>query len=141
MEEFSKAMPFLDKAVNVLEGYSDRTNSDLVGMLYYKTLRLDRAIAYISLKRYKQAEKGLEWLSSTYPDDGTVKVWLAELKNNKLKKLQKVLLAVMAVALLFSFTVVDGGIYDHILTTVIAIGLVGSFAVDLIKRKNKKVAK
>ena len=76
-ENYSKALPELDKAIQLFKSYPEFKDRNLFKMEFYETLVFDRAVANYHLKRFSEATKSLKELVAEFPDNDKYKNWLS----------------------------------------------------------------
>jgi tetratricopeptide (TPR) repeat protein len=142
-ENYKKAIPIIDKAVELFQTYSDFKDTDLYKIGFYETLIFDRAIANYYLQNFEYAKQDLKALTDKFPDNDKYKNWLATTKTYSIQKLINVLWYVIAaVVLLTSFTGREdiGVLYDIILILG-GLVLIGAISAEIFKATTKKKIK
>jgi len=142
-ECYSKALPYLDRAIMLQENYEGMDEKKLNEEEFYRTLRLDRGISNFYVKKYSKAQLDFEWLIRHNPDNDIYKSWIYGLKSRKYDFALKILWYIVAGAIFFT-TFVDRNInaffHDFVLY-VGALSLIVGVIFELIKYINKRKTK
>ncbi len=139
-ENYSKAIPQIDKAVGLFQTYSDFKDTDLYKIGFYETLIFDRAMSNYYLKNFKAAKQDLKLLTDKFPDNDKYKNWMVASKTYSIQKLINALWYVIAAAaLLTSFIEREdiGALYDIVLILG-GLALIGAISAEIFKASNKK---
>src|SRR5690606_4220184 len=76
-ENYKKALPKLDKAIELFQTYPDFKDTDLFKLGFYETLVFDRAMANYYLKNLNDVKNDLKSLTAKFPDNDKYKNWLS----------------------------------------------------------------
>jgi len=139
-ESYTKALPFLDKAVQLYENFSGFDNEKLLENNFYQLLRFDRASANYYLKNFSIAQSEFKWLNDTYPENDKFKLWMTHTKFRKHDSLLKILWYIIAGSVLATTFIEKesiGFLYDIVLYFG-TIALVIAIALESIKYINKR---
>ena len=142
-ESYSKALPYLDRAIILHENYEDIDESKLNEVEFYRILRFDRGVSNFYVKKYSKAQLDFEWLIRHNPDNDIYKSWIYGLKFRKYDFILKILFYIVIGAMLFvSFfdRKTNAFIYNLILY-VGTIALIVALILESIKYINKRKTK
>lgn len=142
-ENYKKAIPQIDKAIELFQTYSDFKGSNLYEIGFYETLIFDRAMSNYYLKNFKASKQDLIILMDKFPDNDKYKNWMAATQTHSTQILINVLWYVIAAAaLLTSFAEREdiGILYDLVLYLG-GIALIVAVSAEILKTMNKRKIK
>lgn len=99
-ESYKKALPYLEKAIDLFENFKGFDLSKMNKVSFYNILRFDRGRAYYYLKCYSKSNSDFFWLVTHNPDNDSYKNWLENIRLRKLNVLNSVLWYILAVLLI-----------------------------------------
>jgi len=142
-ESYSKALPYLDRAIILHENYEDIDESKLNEIEFYRILRFDRGVSNFYVKEYSKAQLDFEWLIRYNPDNDIYKSWICGLKSRKYDFTLKILFYIVIGAMLFvSFFDRKTNAFIHDLILYVGtIGLIVALILESIKYINKRKTK
>ncbi|QGK74417.1 hypothetical protein [Flavobacterium sp. SLB02] len=90
-QSYRKAIPSIDKALNLLENNTKFTAETLSNVKFYETLIFNRGICNYYLDKFELARPDFELLVKLYPDNDNYPKWTNAIENRKLNRLKNVL--------------------------------------------------
>ncbi len=139
LEYYAKALPEINKALEMVALVPDFKDKDLLEIDYYRMLVFDRAIANYYLKNFKASKKDLEELVRKYPNE-RYKNWLSATKTYSMQQIITILwYIVAAVVLVTTFVEKESNIllYNSALYLG-AVALIVALLLELVKYLNRK---
>ena len=130
-EIYSKALPFLNKAIPLWENNSVFEDVNLKNN-WYECLRNDRGMASYNRRRFFKSMKDFLWLKNHFPEKDKYKIWLIAIVEKLLIYLGKVVVIIIAI-LYFKH-----GRNDYLSLDILLIAIVMVLWVLSVIRKKKK---
>lgn len=90
-QSYRKAIPTIDKALDLLENNRKFTTKTLPNVKFYETLIFNRGICNYYLDKFELARPDFELLVRLYPDNDNYPKWTNAIKNRKLNRLKNIL--------------------------------------------------
>jgi len=90
-QSYRKAIPSIDKALNLLENNTKFTAETLSNVKFYETLIFNRGICNYYLDKFELARPDFELLVKLYPDNDNYPKWTNAIENRKLNRLKNIL--------------------------------------------------
>ena len=90
-ESYTKALPYLDRAIDLFENYNGFDKSKMNEVEFYRTLRFDRGISNYYKKNYSKSQLDFSWLTENNPDNDVYKNWIFGLRSRKYDLILKIL--------------------------------------------------
>jgi hypothetical protein len=139
-EYYKKALPKIDKAIELFELNPDYIGTDLFKHQLFEALVFDRAVSNYYLKNYKEAKSDLRILKDRFPDNDKYQNWLNSLQTFSIRALINVCWYVVAGAMLVTmlFDEKEIGILRDIILFVGIIALIIAVTADLKSRFAKR---
>ncbi len=140
LEYYEKALPEINKALEMFALVPDFKDKDLLEVDYYRMLVFDRAIANYYLKNFKASKKDLEELVRKYPGNERYKNWLSATKTYSMQQIITILwYIVAAVILVTTFIEKESNVllYNSVLYLG-AVALIVALLLELVKYLNRK---
>jgi len=100
----SKGISVLSQAIPMFENAPNQDQTKLIEISYYEHLLWNYAIGLNRAKHFEDSRIAFERLVECYPNNGKYKVWLKDVKAQKLGKLLKPLWGVCLVWLIGEYT-------------------------------------
>lgn len=82
-ESYAKALPYLDRAIELFENFNGFHKEKINNVEFYKILRFDRGVAHYELKNFNKSQVDFMWLKSNNPDHDVFKNWIYALRLRK----------------------------------------------------------
>jgi len=139
-ENYSKAIPQIEKALALFQSHPDFEDKDLYEIGFYEKLIFDRAISNYYLKNFHAANQDLKVLRAKFPDNERYKTWLTASKSKSTQNLINALWFIVGAAVLLTTFIGQetmGALYDTVLYFG-AIALIAVLAAEAIKILNKR---
>ena len=142
-ESFRKALPQINKAIDLFESHPDHKNTDLIRLPNYEYLIFDRAEANYYLKNIKSAIKDLEILNTEFPDNDKYDNWLSNSLKYQTRQILRIVWYIIGGAVLLTTFIEKEtiGFWYNILLGIIAIGLLVIIPTEFVIREKKKTIK
>jgi tetratricopeptide (TPR) repeat protein len=90
-QSYNKAIPAIDKALELLENNKKFTTKTLPNVKFYETLIFNRGICNYYLDKFEMARPDFELLVRLYPNNDNYPKWTNAIKNKKLNRLKNIL--------------------------------------------------
>lgn len=90
-QSYRKAIPTIDRALDLLENNKKFTTKTLPNVKFYETLIFNRGICNYYLDKFELARPDFELLVRLYPDNDNYPKWTNAIKNRKLNRLKNIL--------------------------------------------------
>lgn len=90
-QSYKKAIPSIDKALNLLENNTKFTAETLPNVKFYETLIFNRGVCNYYLDKFELARPDFELLVKLYPDNDNYPKWTNAIENRKLNRLKNIL--------------------------------------------------
>ncbi|HEX8548862.1 MAG TPA: hypothetical protein VF691_17990 [Cytophagaceae bacterium] len=136
-DSFNKAIPYLERAIHLMEGYTGFDQNKLWKVEFYTVLRFDRMVANYKLKNFDKAQADSVWLIKYFPENDQFQNWFNTIRRQKLNKTHYLFLALTIIGIFLSM-VKDGEneILHWAIIILLSIGLIGSLSIEILKRRN-----
>jgi len=89
-QSYRKAIPTIDKALDLLENNKKFTTKTLPNVKFYETLIFNRGICNYYRDKFELARPDFELLVRLYPDNDNYPKWTNAIKNRKLNRLKNI---------------------------------------------------
>jgi hypothetical protein len=139
-EAYTKALPYLDRAIELFEDFKGFDKSKMNEVEFYRILRFDRGVSNYYKKDYFKSELDFSWLTKNNPDNDIYKAWISALRFRKYDLTIKILWYVIAASVICGAIVdrkTQGLIYDLILYSGV-FALIAALVFETIKYINKR---
>jgi tetratricopeptide (TPR) repeat protein len=90
-QSYKKAIPVLDKALDLLIKNKRFAPDTLPNLAFYETLLFKRGQSYYNLDKFELAKPDFELLIKLYPDNSIYPKWVNAIKNGNLIRLRNIL--------------------------------------------------
>jgi hypothetical protein len=139
-EAYTKALPYLDRAIDLFENFPDFDNTKMNDVDFYRTLRFDRGISNYYKNHFSKSEKDFHWLVKHNPDNDIYKNWVFALHYRKYDLTIKILWYIVIGSVVFS-ALASRLNYNFINSLILcsgAIALIISIILEIIRYINKR---
>lgn len=90
-QSYKKAIPVLDKALNLLQNNKNFSPESLRNLEFYQVLLFNRGKSYFNLDNFELAKPDFELLTELYPDNSIYPKWTSAIKNKYLNRTRNIL--------------------------------------------------
>jgi tetratricopeptide (TPR) repeat protein len=139
-EAYSKALPYLDRAIELFENYNGFDKSKMNDVEFYQILRLDRGISNFYKRNYSLSKPDFLWLLKYNPDNEIYKSWISGLRFRKYDTTIKILWYVVGGSVLIS-ALTDRktlGFFFDLILYLGALALIATIVFEIVKYMNKR---
>ncbi|MFT6166261.1 MAG: tetratricopeptide (TPR) repeat protein [Vicingaceae bacterium] len=138
-ENYKKALPNLNKAIELFQTYPDFKDTDLFKLGFYETLLFDRAVANYYLKNLNEAKNDLKSLNTQFPENDKYKTWLSATQVYSMDNVVKTMTIIMASSVISTalFDRQDIGVFYDIILYIGAVSIIIIVTLQIIKRIRK----
>ena len=141
-QSYKKAIPVLDKALNLFQNNKKFSPESLRNLEFYQALLFSRGKSYFNLDNFELAKLDFELLTELYPDNSIYAKWTSAIKNKNLNRTRNILwYCVAGFAIVESFLGKESYLKD-IALALGAISLLSTISIEVILyyRRNKNGA-
>jgi hypothetical protein len=139
-ESYTKALPYLDRAIDLFENYDDFDKTKMNDIDFYRILRFDRGASNYYKKEYSKSQLDFEWLSTNNPDNDIYKNWISAIRFKKYDLVINILWYIIAGSVIISALInrkTFGFIYDLVLYLGV-VALISAVIFEIIRYVNKR---
>ena len=135
---FTKAVPYLDKAISRIENYSEFKNKDLLEEPLYETSIFNRGLTNYNLKKYKTAISDFKKLSDKFPENDRYKNWYNGSVDHSLRTLEWIFFAAIFICIIALYSLKHkDGIFYYISFGSLLTSLILSISLTVYKKRLK----
>ena len=139
-ESHTKALPYLDKAINLFENYSGFDKTKMNDVEFYRILRFDRGVSNYYKKNYSKSQLDFSWLIENNPENDAYKSWIFGLRYRKYDWVLNILWYIIAGSVIL-LSLIDRDSYRFAHDLIVYLGafaLVVAPILGIIKYLNKR---
>ena len=137
-QSYKKAIPPIDKALNLFLNNKKYTSDTLLKVKFYETLLFNRGLCNYYLDKYELARPDFELLVKLYPDNSIYPKWTNTIGSRKLNRLKNILWYFVAGSVLIESFFSKSTLIKDLTLGIGLLALLGAIILETIMYYRKK---
>jgi tetratricopeptide (TPR) repeat protein len=137
-QRYKKALPIIEKALNLFRNNKKYTATDLIELKFYETLIFNRGLSHYYLGKYNLARPDFELLIKLYPENDIYPKWANSIGSRKLNRVKNILWYFVAGALLVESFFHKTTLIKDVTLGLGLLALIGAIVLETIMYYQKK---
>jgi len=139
IESHKKAIPFLNKGLNLLTNDPTIDKENIKTVKFYEAMIFRRGVSNYYLKNYSDSKKDFVKLTRLYPDNIKYQDWLISIENIALNKIKDVLWMIVTASVLIEVFLKHYNLPHVLLLWTGVIALVAAVILGVVISSRKKI--